>query len=330
MDSFTAKANPNIAFIKYWGNRDDALRLPANGSISMNLDGLETLSTVCFNVELPLDEVKINGRIAEGNARTQVAKMLDEVRVLAGIQLCATVDSQNNFPLGAGIASSASAFAALALASSRAAGLILDETDLSRLARRSSGSACRSIPGGFVEWKAGTGDNNSYAISLAASDFWDLADCIAIISDEQKSTGSTEGHAQAYTSPLQAARVSDAPRRLQICRNAILTRDFAAFADIVETDSNLMHAVMMTSQPALFYWQPATLAVMQAIREARAKGMPVCYSVDAGPNVHAICSGIKSGETAKMLRSIPGIQEVRMARVGGPARVVENPLQIHD
>jgi diphosphomevalonate decarboxylase len=240
------------------------------------------------------------------------------------------VDSQNNFPSGAGIASSASAFAALALASSRAAGLNLDEADLSRLARRSSGSACRSIPGGFVEWKAGTGDDNSYAVSLAASDFWDLADCIAIICDEHKSTGSTEGHAVAGTSPLQAARVSDAPRRLQICRNAILTRDFAAFADIVETDSNLMHAVMMTSQPGLFYWHPATLVVMQAIREARAKGMPVCYSVDAGPNVHVICSGIKSGEIEKLLRCIPGVQEVRLARVGGPASVVENPLPIHD
>jgi diphosphomevalonate decarboxylase len=146
-----------------------------------------------------------------------------------------------------------------------------------------------------------------------------------MISDEQKTTGSTEGHALASTSPLQAARVSDAPRRLEICRDAILTRDIAALAEIVETDSNLMHSVMMTSHPALFYWQPASMVVMQAVREARGKGMPVCYSLDAGPNVHVICSGIVSRETVKLVGSIPGVREVRLARVGGPARVVENP-----
>lgn len=330
MDPFTARANPNIAFIKYWGNRDAALRLPANGSISMNLDGLETRSTVHFKEGLPSDEVKINGRLAGGKAHNRVAKMLDEVRELAGIQFYAKVESGNNFPSGAGIASSASAFAALALASTRAAGLELDEADLSRLARRSSGSACRSIPGGFVEWTAGTGDKDSYAISIAAPEFWDLVDCIAIISDEQKYIGSTEGHALAGTSPLQAARVGDAPRRLEICRDTILTRDFAALAEIVETDSNLMHAVMMTSHPVLFYWQPTTLVVMQAVREARAKGMPVCYTVDAGPNVHVICSRIVSGETVKLVGNIPGVREVRLARVGGSARIVENPYPNYD
>jgi diphosphomevalonate decarboxylase len=330
MDPCTARANPNIAFIKYWGNREDALRLPANGSISMNLDGLESRTTVRFDESLSADEIKINSTIAGAKARVRACKMLDEVRLLAGIKYFAKMESQNNFPTSAGIASSASAFAALALASTSAAGLKLDEADLSRLARRSSGSACRSIPGGFVEWIAGTGDGDSYAISIASPEYWDLADCIVIISDEKKSTGSTEGHTLAGTSPLQAARVVDAPRRLEICRDAILTRDFAVLADVIETDSNLMHAVMMTSDPALFYWQPATLVVMQAVREARAKGMPVCYTIDAGPNVHVICTGVVSGEMAKLVGSIPGVREVRLARVGGPARVVENPHPNHD
>jgi diphosphomevalonate decarboxylase len=330
MDPFTARANPNIAFIKYWGNRDDELRLPSNGSISMNLDGLETRTTVIFKEGLHSDEVKISGKIAGGKAQLRVAKMLNEIRAITGIQFYAKVVSENNFPSGAGIASSSSAFAALALASSRAAGLNLSEANLSRLARRSSGSACRSIPGGFVEWAAGTDDGDSYSISIASPEFWDLADCIAIISDEQKTTGSTEGHSLANTSPLQAARVLDAPRRLQICRDAILTRDFAALADIVEADSNLMHAIMMTSRPVLFYWLPATLVVMQVVREARSKGMPVCYSIDAGPNVHVLCSETKSEEAAKLLKSIPGVQEVRVARVGGPARVVENPHPKND
>ncbi len=330
MDPFTARANPNIAFIKYWGNRDDSLRLPANGSISMNLDRLETRTTVQFVEGVPADQAIINGAIAEGKALARVSKMLNEVRGLAGTNLFAKVESQNNFPTGAGIASSASAFAALALAASRAAGLQLDETELSRLARRSSGSACRSIPGGFVEWRAGTVDSDSFGISIAPPEHWDLADCIAIISDEHKMTGSTEGHALAQTSPLQAARVSDAPRRLEICKHAILRRDFDALANIMEADSDMMHAVMMTSRPPLFYWQAVTLGVMQTIREARAKGMPVCYTVDAGPNVHVICSGSAAGETTKLLGSIPGVREVRQAKVGGAAKIVENPPQNHD
>ena len=325
MFPYTALAHPNIAFVKYWGNRDNGLRLPANGSISMNLEGLVTRTTVRFDASLPAERVNINGKIAGNAAHQRVVSLVDEVRLMARINHFAWVESENNFPSGAGIASSAAAFAALALAAAKAARLDLDEAALSRLARHGSGSACRSIPGGFVEWAAGTGDTDSYAVSIASPEYWNLVDCIVVISTDPKPTGSSEGHALAGTSPLQSARVDDAPRRLDICRNAILNRDFAAFAEIVEEDSSLMHAVMMTSHPPLYYWQPATLAVMQAVRAARAKGMPVCYTIDAGSNVHAICTGASVGETAKLLGSITGVREVRLSNVGGPARLVENP-----
>ncbi len=325
MHPFTARANPNIAFIKYWGNRDDSLRLPANGSISMNLEGLETRTTVQFEADLPADELNINGDSAGEAARARVSKLLDEVRSLAGIHHFAKVNSENNFPSGTGIASSASAFAALAMAASAAASLDLNPADLSRLARRGSGSACRSIPGGFVEWTAGTSDTDSFATSIAPPEHWDLADCIAVISSEHKPTGSTEGHALAGTSPLQSARVNDAPRRLELCRHAILRRDFATFTEIVEEDSNLMHAVMMTSHPPLFYWQPATLTVMQAVRAARSNGLQVCCTIDAGPNVHVICTAAVADETARLMENIPGVREVLLAKVGGPARLIENP-----
>ena len=151
-----------------------------------------------------------------------------------------------------------------------------------------------------------------------------------MVSSDQKSTGSTEGHALAKTSPLQIARVDDSLRRLDICRHAILERDFLTLAEIIEADSNLMHAVMMTSRPPLFYWLPATLVVMQSVREARAKGLPVGYTIDAGPNVHIICSGPTVEETAKMVENIPGVQEVRLAKVGGPAKLVENPFTQSD
>ena len=329
MHPFTALANPNIAFIKYWGNRNEALRLPANGSISMNLDGLETRTSVLFDALLADDEVVIDGSNSRGAAHTRVSRILDEVRTLAGIHHFARVESKNNFPTGTGIASSASAFAALAVAASAAAGLDLNPSSLSRLARHGSGSACRSIPGGFVEWKVGTGDTDSYAVSIAPPDHWDLADCIALISTSHKPTGSTEGHALAGTSPLQFARVNDTPRRLDLCRYAILNRDFTALAEVVESDSNLMHAVMMTSVPPLFYWQPSTLAVMQAVWVARSKGLPACYTIDAGPNVHVVCSRAAAEETAKIVGSIPGVQEVRLAKVGGAARLVENKSNDH-
>jgi diphosphomevalonate decarboxylase len=320
--SASAIANPNIAFIKYWGNRDETLNLPSNASISMNLDGLETRTTVRFDAFLSTDNLTINGKASGGGALGRVSRMLEEVRRMADIRHFAQVESESNFPAGTGMASSASAFAALALASTKAAGLDLGEANLSRLARRGSGSACRSIPGGFVEWQMGTGDSDSYAIAIAPADHWDLVDCIAVLSSEYKPTSSTEGHALAGTSPLQAARVADAPRRMEICRNAIQQRDYAAFADIVELDSNMMHAVMMTSYPQLFYWQAATLTVMQVVRETRAKGLPVCYTIDAGPNVHVITQRVDAQRVADLLHAIPEVKDVRMASVGGPARLI--------
>jgi diphosphomevalonate decarboxylase len=169
------------------------------------------------------------------------------------------------------------------------------------------------------------GDADSFAASIAPPEHWDLVDCIAVISTEYTTTGSTEGHALAGTSPLQTARVEDTPHRLVICRQAILNRDFTALAEIVEADSNLMHAVMMTSRPPLFYWQPASLVVMQTIRTARARGLPACYTIDAGPNVHVICTKAAAEETSRLVGGIPGVREVRLAKVGGPARLVENP-----
>ena len=289
MTTATAQGHPNIAFIKYWGNRDNTLRLPLNGSISMNLDGLVTRTTVSFQHSLPLDELVINGHEVTGVGLARVSYILDIIRGMANIYDQAEVITENNFPSGAGIASSASAFAALALAGSKAAGLSLSEAELSRLARRGSGSASRSIPGGFVEWQIGTTDEDSFAFSIAPADHWDLVDCIAIVSASHKKTGSTEGHVVASTSPLQVARVADAPRRLDLCRTAILEKDFDLFASIVELDSDMMHAVMMTSTPALHYWMPASLVVMDCVRRWRMEGLPVCYTVDAGPNVHVIC-----------------------------------------
>ena len=322
MPTSTAQASPNIAFIKYWGNRDNTLRLPVNGSISMNLDGLFTRTTVDFQGKLSSDALIINGHNVTGKGLDRVSYILDIIRGMADIHDRAEVTTENNFPSGAGIASSASAFAALALAGSKAAGLNLSEPELSHLARRGSGSASRSIPSGFVEWQMGKGDEDSYAFSIAEPDHWKLVDCVAIVSASHKKIGSTEGHALAPTSPLQDARVKDAPRRLELCRNAILNRDFVSFASIVELDSDIMHSVMMTSSPALHYWNPASLSVMSAVREWRNEGLSVCYTVDAGPNVHVICPESESRTVGEKLREIMGVTDVLVAKAGGAAKIV--------
>lgn len=322
VSSFTAIAHPNIAFIKYWGNRDDALRLPANGSISMNLAGLITQTTVSLDLDLQSDKLVLNGQLEQGAPLTRVSTFLELVRNAAGSLSFALVESRNDFPTGAGIASSASAFAALALAASAAYGLELSEKDLSRLARRGSGSACRSVPAGFTEWLTSSSDLDSYAISIAPPNHWALCDCVAIIHAGEKQAGSTEGHHIAPTSPIQAARVADAPRRLDDSRQAILAKDFERLASVMEQDSNLLHAVMMSSDPALYYWRGATMEVMNSVRGWREQGIPCAFTIDAGPNVHVICPQDAAARVENHLREIPGVESVLVSGVGGAARLL--------
>lgn len=322
----TAISCSNIAFIKYWGNADDTLRLPANSSLSMNLDGLTTTTTVAFEPDLAHDVVVIDGRERSGPSRQRVVAHLDRVRALAGITTRARVVSESNFPTGAGIASSASAFAALSLAASRAAGLMLSEPGLSALARLGSGSACRSVPAGFVEWQAGHSHETSYAFSIAPPDHWPLCDVIAIVSTSHKPVGSSEGHRLAHTSPLHAARVASVPERLAAAKAALLNRDLAAFGPPVEEDGLAMHAVMMTSRPPLHYWLPATVEVIQAVLRWRSEGLGVYFTIDAGPNVHCLCLAEDADEVEAGLRGLRGVQDVRAAGPGGGVRLVDEHL----
>ncbi|MEP7287571.1 MAG: diphosphomevalonate decarboxylase [Chloroflexota bacterium] len=323
----TAQAFSNLAFIKYWGNIDETLRLAASGSISMNLGGLFTRTTVTFQPDLTADSVTVDGQVMSGSGLERVSHHLDYVRKLAGVQSRAIVESANNFPTGAGIASSASAFAALSLAATAALGLHLSELELSSLARLGSGSASRSVPGGFVEWIAGSTHETSFAQTFAPADYWALTDLVAIVSRAHKRTGSTEGHALAGTSVLQTARLQSAPERLARCKDALLRRDFAALAEVVELDSNIMHAVMMTSIPPLFYWQPETLAVMEAVREWRSEGIEVFYTIDAGPNVHCLCAPGHEQAVHERLTAQAGVIDILKATPGGPARVEPSVMQ---
>ena len=324
IDTASAIAHPNIALIKYWGNKDQKLRIPVNGSISFNLDSLFTKTKVTFDLSLITDSLTINDQKISGPGLDRVVSFLDIVRGLAEKQLFARVESENNFPVGTGIASSASAFAALSLSASKAIGLNLTEKELSRLARRGSGSACRSIPEGFVEWYPGKSDKDSYAHSIASPNHWNLVDIIAVVSIEHKKVGSTAGHELANSSSLQNARVQDTDHRLQIVRQAILDQDFLKMADMVELDSNMMHAVMMTSNPPLMYWESTSITIMKIVKEWREAGIPVCYTLDAGPNVHIITTKGYSDKIIALLPEIKGIKRINKAGVGGKTRLVED------
>lgn len=320
-DPVTAIAHPNIAYIKYWGNRNDQLRIPENGSISMNLSSLETRTSIGLDTSLNADTIEIDDHSADEHSATRISGFLSHIRHMAGRSEFAQVNTSNNFPSGSGIASSASGFAALAIAASSAYGLHLSESELSRLARRGSGSASRSIPRGFVEWLPGNSDNDSFAASFAPEDHWDLVDIVAIVDSAPKKVGSTEGHQIARTSIFQDDRVKDTPRRLQICRKAILERNFNAFAEIVEQDCLLMHSIMMTSSPALIYWKPATLELISLITKLRSQGMAVGYTIDAGPNVHIITVKEHQSIAENEIRISGLIQSMLISSPGGGAYI---------
>jgi diphosphomevalonate decarboxylase len=312
----TAVGCANIAFIKYWGRKDHVLRLPLNSSISMNLDNATTITTVAFDPMLKADQAIVEGTDRPDQAVRRVSEHLDRIRALAGIDTRARVMSRNSFPMGAGIASSASAFAALTVAACAAAGLELDERALTILARQGSGSACRSVPAGFVEWHTADTSEESYAEQIAPPDHWDLRDLIAVVQTKHKKVGSSKGHELVGPSPFASARLSEAKRALPIVREAILDRDFGSFGEETEQEAIRMHCVAMTSRPSLLYWSPETVRIMHAVRDWREEGLAACFTIDAGANVHVLCQGHDAATFEAKLRALPGVQEVIANRPG--------------
>lgn len=330
MSKTTAIAHPNIALIKYWGNRDAKLRIPLNDSLSMNLDALTTETTVEFDSALDQDRIELDGAPADAKTCARVSEHLARVRGLAKIETYARVASRNNFPAAAGLASSASAFAALSLAATRAADLDLDARALSILARQGSGSAARSIPDGFVEWLAAKNANytseQSYARSLLPADAWALHDVIAIVSRDAKQVGSTEGHAAAPSSPFLAERLARLPMRYHHVRRETLAKNLTGMGPDIEAEAIELHLLAMTSQPPIFYWAPDTLRVLDAVRAWRADGLEAYYTLDAGPNVHILTAQTDAAELAQRVRALQGVQDVLVSGPGGATRVSENHL----
>lgn len=312
----TAQAPSNIAFTKYWGKKGDpALKLPENASISMNLSGLTTVTTVEFDSKLKKDEVVINGGTEELPDR--VAVHLDIIREMAGIDTYARVMSKNNFPMGTGLSSSASAFSALSLAGSKAAGLNLNEKELSILARQGSGSACRSVPDGFVEWLDGDMSENSYAVSLHKADYWDIRDVVAIVSSEPKKTSSTKGQESATSSPFYFKRLEGMKSKNDSLKKALKTRDFKSFGEIVESDALELHAIMLTSRPALIYWTTGTLKIMKLVGKWRSEGLPVYFTINTGQDIHLI---VQEKDVENLKSKLKTVEDIKTTIVNEPAK----------
>lgn len=322
----TAKAPANIAFIKYWGRKDEKLRLPANDSISMNLSGVFTITTVEFSDECKEDKIQLQGKELGEKEKERISDHLDKIRSLAGIKTRAKLVTENNFPSGTGIASSASGFAALTVAAASAAGLKLDKKQLSIIARQGSGSACRSIPDGFVEWKSGNSSETSYACSLFSAGWWDLRDIIAVVGEVPKKISSSEGHVLTESSPFYKPRILGMKEKLKRIKKAIKTKDFETFGEISENEAVNMHAVMMTSVPPIFYWLSKTLEIILAVHEWREGGLPVYFTIDAGPNIHLICQQDDEQKVIKRLDNINGLKGIISNKPARGAHLIHKHL----
>lgn len=305
----TAAAHANIALVKYWGKRDEALVLPEAGSLSVALDGLLTTTTVELG-DFPADALLLDGKAADpGPAR----KLLDA----AGIQKRARIESRNRFPTAAGLASSASGFAALAVAACAAAGLRRSEEELSALARQGSGSAARSVPGGWAVWEGES------ARQVFPPSHWDLRFCIALCSSRPKQVGSRDGmRSTRGTSPYHPAFIEQCRRDLPEALRLLAARDLRGLGALAERNALRMHADALAADPPLLYWEPATIACLQALQELRASGVEAWPTIDAGPHVVAICAPEKAGPVQARLRAVPGVAEVLVCAPAGGARVL--------
>lgn len=328
LGSVTARACANIALVKYWGKRDAALNLSAAGSLSLTLDALTTETTVAFDEALPMDLLTLDGHVAKQEESERVSQFLDLVRAEAGMPLKAKVTSRNDFPTASGLASSASGFAALALAATKAAGLSLDPKALSILARRGSGSAARSVFGGFVKMHTGSRSEDGFAepvTSIAPGFVENLRMVIAVVGGGvPKTHGSRDAMDHtAATSPMYRAWLEVVPKDLERAEAAIAKGDLEALGTLAEANAMAMHASAIAARPAIIYWQPATLGILAEVRGLRSSGQPAWATMDAGPHVKVLTTAAAAELVQQALVDNAGVTAVSISGIGGPAEIVD-------
>lgn len=335
MNKVTAQASSDVALVKYWGKKDEVLRLPENGSVSLILEGLDTITTVEFYTDGTPSQVQINGEVDEDEAK-RVFKHIDRIKKLAeerGVlssadaqKLTVRVASKNTFPKGTGLSSSGSGFAALTFAAVHALGLSLTERELSILARQGSGTACRCMCSGTVEWKDGDTSETSYSESLYPPEYWDIRDVVAVVDTGKKRVSSTEGHQSAQSSPFFKARQAHIRQKIKDVKTALAAKDFRALGELVEAEALEFHSILLTSQPALIAWYPGTVEVMLAVQDLRARGVLAYFTINTGFNIHVLTLPEHEAEVRATLENLSLVQKTLTAQIGSGPRLTEEQL----
>jgi len=325
----TAVAHPNIALVKYWGKRHVDLNLPSAGSLSVTLAGMKTRTTVTFDPQLDKDIIFINDRVQTGRRLERLSAFIDRMRSMAGVGWRVKVNSENDFPTAAGLASSSSGFAALAAAGCAALNLEPTREQLSVLARLGSGSAARSVPGGFVEMLPGDEDadgTDAFAEPFAGYAHWDLRCIIALTARGEKSVGSTEAMLHtADTSPYFEAFVDSVPEDIKRAREAVKARDFLALGQVAEHSCLKFHASAIAAKPGILYWNGQTIGLIHRVRRMREEGVKVFFTIDAGPHVKVFCESAALSAVREFLKAVPGVHDFIVAKPGPGVRLeVEN------
>ena len=320
-----ARAYTNIALIKYWGKKNEELILPMNNSLSLTLDAFYTETEVIFSDSYMVDEFYLDGTLQDEKATKKVSQFLDLFRKEAGLSLKASVISQNFVPTAAGLASSASGLAALAGACNTALKLGLDDLSLSRFARRGSGSACRSIFGGFVEWEKGHDDLSSYAKPVPSDSFEDdLAMVFVLINDQKKEVSSRNGMRRTVeTSSFYQGWLDSVEGDLYQLKQAIKTKDFQLLGETMERNGLKMHGTTLAAQPPFTYWSPDSLKAMDAVRQLRKQGIPCYFTMDAGPNVKVLVGNSHLSEVQETFTKLFSKEQVITAHAGPGIAIIE-------
>ncbi len=334
MKKTTIKASSDIALVKYWGKKDEILRLPENGSLSIVLDGLDTITTVEFSEKYAADQVFIQDEEIKNSSieAARVSKHLDRLRKLAkqanldGANWFAKVVSKNTFPRGTGLSSSGSGMAALTYAAAEALGLELSEKELSILSRQASGTACRCACGGFVEWLDGETSEDSYSVTVFSKDHWDIRDVVAVVDEGMKKISSTEGHTTAQTSPFFIVRQEKIKAKIIAVKQAITEKNFTKLGNIVEAEALEFHSILLTSEVPLILWYPGTVQVMQEVQKLRDEGIECYFTINTGFNVHILTLPEFEGEVQKRLEALPLVVKTLSAKVGDKPREITEHL----
>ena len=320
-----ARAYTNIALIKYWGKKNESLILPMNNSLSLTLDAVYTETEVSFSEAYTEDQFYLDNQLQVEKATKKISTFLDIVREKAGTKKKAKVISQNFVPTAAGLASSASGLAALAGACNEALKLGLDDQALSRLARRGSGSACRSIFGGFVEWEKGHDDQSSYAHPISSDGFEDhLAMVFLLLNEQKKDVSSRDGMRRTVeTSSFYQGWLDSVEADLYQLKQAIKTKNFQLLGETMEQNGLKMHGTTLAARPPFTYWSPDSLKAMQAVRDLRNQGIPCYFTMDAGPNVKVLVQKDHLDKVKTTFSDLFSSQQVISAFAGPGMTIIE-------